>query len=457
LAFLPLTEADRAAMLQRIGVQTIDELFEDVPAALRFPPLDLPSPLSELEAQQRMQRLASRNRHAGELSLFVGAGCYNHYVPAAVGALMQRGEFLTSYTPYQAEMSQGTLQFLFEFQSLTCDLLGLEVANASVYDGSSGTAEAVLMAQRITRRDRVVLAGDLHPEYRATVATYVSGHQVELVTGGAGLQDGRLRVESVAELIDERTACVVVQQPTFFGGIVDLAALAEQAHRAGALLVVVVPESISLGLLKSPGAVGADIAVAEGQPLGVPMQYGGPWAGLMATRSTYVRQLPARIVGQAADQEGRRGFVLTLQAREQHIRREKATSNICTSQALLALGVTIYLSLVGPSGLRSAAALSHARTRQLASRLAELPGYRVLTPPPFFNEFLLECPRSGAEIRELLLERGLVAGAELARDYPDLERCLLLCCTELTTPEQIERLVAALGELPVTANLGGVR
>ena len=438
-------------MLGRIGVDSIEALFQDVPAEVRFPPLDLPQPLSELEAFDRMRRLAAEDRHVGELSCFVGAGCYNHYVPAAVGAVMSRGEFLTSYTPYQPEMSQGTLQYLFEFQSLTCDLLGLDVANASVYDGASGTAEAILMAQRLTRRDRVVLAGDLHPEYRDTIATYVSGRGVEIVTAAVGRRDGQLAVQPAHELLDERTACLVVQQPTFFGRVEDLGRAAERAHAIGALLIVAVPEACSLGLLKSPGAWGADIAVAEGQSLGIPMQFGGPWVGMMATRQDYVRQLPGRIVGATVDQDGRRGFVLTLQAREQHIRREKATSNICTSQALLALGVTVYLSLVGPTGLRAAAGLSHRRTRELAQRLDELQDYRILTPGPFFNELVLECPRPADRMRELLLERGILGGADLGRHSADLADCLLLCCTELTTPEQIEQLATAL------ADLGGPR
>jgi len=438
-------------MLGRIGVDSIEDLFQDVPAEVRFPSLDLPQPLSELEAFDRMRGLAAKDRHVGELSCFVGAGCYNHYVPAAVGAVMSRGEFLTSYTPYQPEMSQGTLQYLFEFQSLTCDLLGLDVANASVYDGASGTAEAVLMAQRLTRRDRGVLAGDLHPEYRDTIATYVSGRGVEIVTASVGRRDGQLAVQPAEELLDERTACLVVQQPTFFGRVEDLSRAAERAHAIGALLIVAVPEACSLGLLKSPGAWGADIAVAEGQSLGIPMQFGGPWVGMMATRHDYVRQLPGRIVGATVDQDGRRGFVLTLQAREQHIRREKATSNICTSQALLALGVTVYLSLVGPTGLRAAAGLSHRRTRELAQRLDELEDYRILTPRPFFNELVLECPRPADQVRELLLERGILGGADLGRYSADLANCLLLCCTELTTPEQIEQLATAL------ADLGGPR
>ena len=447
MAFLPLTDAERSAMLDRIGVASIDDLFSDIPPSVRFPALDLPAPLSELEAYQRMRSLAERNRDLGQLTGFIGAGCYNHYVPAAVLAMMGRSEFLTSYTPYQAEMSQGTLQLMFEFQSLTCDLLGLDVANASVYDGSSGTAEAVLMAQRLTRRDRVVLAGDLHPDYREVVRTYVRSRGVEVVSSAVSTRGGAIDVQSVGDLVDDRTACVVVQQPSFFGSIHDLAGLADRVHQAGALLVVAVSEALSLGLLKPPGAVGADVAVAEGQSLGVPMQFGGPWVGLMATRSQYVRQLPGRIVGATTDSEGRRGFVLTLQAREQHIRRVKATSNICTSQTLLALCVTTYLSLVGPAGLRAAAVNSHLRTVELADRLSGLAGYQVLTPRPFFNEFVLECPRPATEMRDLLLERGFVAGYDLSPLGPDFERGLLLCCTELTSSEQAEHFAAALAEV----------
>ena len=434
-------------MLSRIGVQSIDELFQDIPEAVRFPRLDLPGPLSELEAFQKMLALAKKNCHVGELACFIGAGCYNHYVPAAVGALMSRSEFLTSYTPYQPEISQGTLQYLFEFQSLVADLLGLDAANASVYDGSTGAAEAVLMAQRITKRHRVVLAGDLHPEYRATIATYLSSRDSEIATSRIERRQDQLSVQPSDDLVDDRTACVVVQQPGFFGQVRDLSHLSQRVHDAGALLIVVVPESVSLGLLKSPGAWGADIAVAEGQPLGVAMSFGGPWAGLMAAKAEYVRQMPARIVGQTLDQDGRRGFVLTLQAREQHIRREKATSNICTSQALLALGVTIYLSLLGPSGLRTAASISHQRSSELADRLETLAHYAVLTPRPFFNEFVLRCPRPGQEMRQRLLQRGILGGADLGRDYPELQDSLLLCCTELTTSDEIERLAEALADL----------
>ena len=437
-------------MLRRVGVADVDELFADVPPDVRFPPLDLPAPLSELEAWRKMHALAEQNGHAGELACFAGAGCYNHYVPAVVDDMMRRGEFLTAYTPYQPEMSQGTLQFLFEFQSLSCDLLGMDVANASLYDGSSATAEAVLMAQRLTRRDHVVLAADLHPEYRAVVETYVAGRDVEIRAARARLDAGQLLLEPVAPLLDDQTACLVVQQPGFFGAIHDLEPLARQAHEVGALLVVAVPEAMSLGLLKSPGSRGADIVVAEGQSLGIPMQLGGPWAAMMATRQEYVRQLPGRIVGQALDALGRRGFVLTLQAREQHIRREKATSNICTSQALLALGITVYLALVGPSGLRAAAGLSHQRALELSEALADIPGYFVLTRPPFFNEILVRTPHRAGAVRESMLRAGIIAGVDLSYLGPDLADCLLFCCTELTTADQIAKLdreLRALGQV----------
>ncbi|MCC7107515.1 MAG: aminomethyl-transferring glycine dehydrogenase subunit GcvPA [Chloroflexi bacterium] len=447
MAFLPLTDAGRQAMLETIGIPSVDDLFADVPEGLRFPALELPGPRSELEAREVMEALAAENRPLSELACFVGAGAYNHYVPAAVSNLMMRSEFLTSYTPYQPELSQGTLQFMFEFQSLVCDLLGMEVANASVYDGSTACAEAVLMAQRLTRRDHVVLAGDLHPEYRETIATYLRARDIKIETGRVERRNGRLELSDLSLNIDQETACVVVQQPGFFGSIGGLSALAELTHAAGALLVVAVPESVSLGLLKPPGAFGADIVVAEGQPLGIPPAFGGPWSGLMATRSAFVRQLPGRIVGETVDHTGKRGFVLTLQAREQHIRREKATSNICTSQTLLALANTIYLSLLGPSGLRSAAGLSHRAAVELAERVERLPGCAVLTPQPFFNEFVVSLPVPAADARCRLIEGGIVGGADLGQWLPGFEDCLLLCCTELNSRCQIDRLVSALAEI----------
>jgi glycine dehydrogenase subunit 1 len=447
MAFVPLTADERQAMLGAVGVGSTAELFTDIPEQLRFPHLDVPPPLTELEAVRKLTDLAAKNRHLGELACFVGAGAYNHYIPSVVGHIMGRSEFSTSYTPYQPEMSQGTLQYMFEFQSLVCDLFEMDVANSSVYDGASAAAEAVLMALRISRRARVVLAGSVHPEYRAVIASYLDGRGVELVTTDVELRDGVVRERPPAELIDERTACCLVQQPDFFGNVGDLTDVAARCRDVGALLVYAVAEPVSLGLLKTPGAWGADVAVAEGQSLGVPLSFGGPWVGLMACKQEHLRQLPGRIVGATTDAEGRRGFVLTLQAREQHIRREKATSNICTSQTLLALGVTVYLSALGPGGLRQVAALSHKNARAAADRIRELPGYRLVNDGPIFNEFTVVCPRDGPTMRRELLDRGIIGGFPLARDYPGLEDALVFCCTERNTAEEIDRLVSGLSEL----------
>ena len=447
MAFVPLTVGERESMLKEIGVATTADLFADIPEHVRFPDLEVPPPLTEIETVGKMTELASQNRHVGELACFIGAGAYNHYVPSVVGHMMGRSEYYTSYTPYQPEMAQGTLQYMFEFQSLICDLFEMDVANGSVYDGPSATAEAVLMALRSTGRGRVVLAGSVHPDYRAVVASYLDGRGVELTASEVELEPDELVVRSPAELIDERTACCVVQQPNFFGSVDDLTEVAGRCRATGALLIVAVAEPASLGLLKPPGAWGADIAVGEGQALGLPLNFGGPYVGLMACKQEHLRQMPGRIVGATTDHEGRRGFVLTLQAREQHIRREKATSNICTSQTLLALGVTVYLSALGPGGLRQVAALSHKNARAASQRLGNLPGYRVLNGRPFFNEFTVLCPDDGPTVRSALLERGIIGGYPLGRDYPGLERALVFCCTERTTAAEIDQLEAALAEI----------
>jgi glycine dehydrogenase subunit 1 len=443
MPFVPLTAAERAAMLERVGIESTDELFEIIPASVRFPALDLPPGEPELAVARAVRGLAAANRPASELACFLGAGTYHHHIPSAVGALAGRAEFTTSYTPYQPEISQGTLQATFEFQSLVCELFAMEVANASVYDGATALAEAVLMAERLTRRDRVVLAGSVHPEYRSVVETYVAERGTELVVGEVRAEDDRVQEDDLAGLLDERTACCVVQQPTFFGGVHDWQALRAACDRTGALLVMVC-NPLALGLLRPPGEWGADIAVAEGQPLGVPMSYGGPWVGLMATRQRYVRQLPGRIVGAALDDGGRRGYVLTLQAREQHIRREKATSNICTNEALLALHVTVYLSLMGPRGLRRAAESCYQHAHYAAAAIARLPGYAVLTPEPFFHEFIVRCPRPPAELNRRLLAEGILGGLPLGRFYPALADCALYCCTEMNTRAEIDRLCEVL-------------
>jgi glycine dehydrogenase subunit 1 len=447
--FTQLSAADRAAMLRTIGISGVEQLFDDVPADARFPKLDLPPALSELEASRHLGALAAQNVSVRDWPCFIGGGAYNHYSPAAVGHIMGQPQFYTAYTPYQPEVSQGTLQVSFEFQSLVCELLGLDVANDSVYDGASAVAEAVLMAQRLTRRERVVLSGSLHPQWRDVVKAYVAPREVELVSSQVSLgQEGLLTEQRVLDLVDEHTACVVVQQPDVFGHVRDLNGLADAVHERGALLIMCVADATSLGLLKAPGAWGADIATAEGQSLGLPLQFGGPWAGLMGCKAESVRQLPGRISGQTTDHDGRRGFVLTLQAREQHIRREKATSNICTSQTLLAIGITAYLSLMGPSGLREVARQSHAKAVYAADRIQALSGsgYKVLTPRPFYNEFLISTPLRNAELRHRLVERHMLAGVPFL-EHPDFERTLLLAFTEQNTRAEIDALVQALAEV----------
>jgi glycine dehydrogenase subunit 1 len=457
MAFVPLTADERQAMLKEVGVSTVADLFVDIPADVRFPHLDVPATLTEIETVAKMSALAARNQHVGQLACFVGAGYYNHYSPSVVAHMMGRSEFYTSYTPYQPEVSQGTLQYSFEFQSLVCDLLEMDVANSSVYDGASATAEAVLMALRIARRDRVVLDGSVHPEYRAVVSAYLDGRGIDLVTSEVGLKDGTLSRQPVVDQIDEKTACVVIQQPDFFGTIRDLAAIAGKCREVGALLVYVVGDPVSLGLLKTPGGWGADIAVGEGQGLGLPLQYGGPGVGLMTCKQQHLRQLPGRIVGQTTDHDGRRGFVLTLQAREQHIRREKATSNICTSQTLLALGATIYLASMGPAGLKQAAGLSHKQTRKLAESVKALDGYQIVNDGPFFDEITVLCPTDAESVRHALAQRGIIGGYALGREYPGLERGLVLCATERTTDAEIDRLLAGLGEIASAGQKGGRR
>jgi glycine dehydrogenase subunit 1 len=445
--FTQLAPEERAAMLRTIGVERAEELFANVPADARFPTLELPPALTELEARRHLGKLAARNVSVDDWPCFIGAGAYNHYAPSAVGHIMGLPAFYTSYTPYQPEVSQGTLQAMFEYQSLVCDLLGLDVANASVYDGASAVGEAVLMAQRLTRRDRVVLAGSVHPQWRAVVRSYVAARGVEIKTSAIELGNGTLSEQRVLDLVDEHTACVVVQQPDFFGHVRDLNGLSDAVRERGALLVIGVGDATSLGALKSPGEWGADIATAEGQSLGLPLQYGGPWAGLMACKAEFMRQLPGRIAGQTTDHDGRRGFVLTLQAREQHIRREKATSNICTSQTLLAIGITAYLSLLGPAGLREVARQSHAKALYAAERISALDGYSVVTPRPFYNEFLVRAPDSGRDVQRRLLEQHLLAGVPVEADYPSLRNGLLLAFTEQNPRAEIDRLVEALGGL----------
>ncbi|MGH6996624.1 MAG: aminomethyl-transferring glycine dehydrogenase subunit GcvPA, partial [Phenylobacterium sp.] len=383
MRYLPLSPADRAQMLATIGAGSVDDLFVDVPQAARKAELfDLPLHAGELEVERELAGLAAMNRPAGAGPFFCGAGAYKHHVPATVDHLIQRSEFLTSYTPYQPEIAQGTLQVLFEFQTQVAALTGLDVANASMYDGSTACAEAVMMAQRVTRRKKAVLSGGLHPHYAATTQTIAHAEGMDIVRQAAAID----AEAAVLDAIDSDTAAVVVQTPNVFGVVTDVTKIAQAAHAAGALLIVVTTEAVSYGLLKSPGEMGADIAVAEGQSIGNGLNFGGPYVGLFACREKLVRQMPGRLCGETVDAEGRRGFVLTLSTREQHIRREKATSNICTNSGLCALAFTIHLSLLGERGLRDLAALNHAKARELRDALAAVQGVEVLTPR-FFNEF----------------------------------------------------------------------
>ena len=439
MRYLPITETDRQAMLEAIGVPSVEALFADVPeAALLAELVGLPSHASEYEVEARLSRLAAQNRPAGVGPFFCGAGAYRHHIPAAVDYLIQRGEFLTSYTPYQPEIAQGTLQYLFEFQTQVCLLTGMEVANASMYDGATATAEAIMMANRVTRRDKAVVSGNLHPHYRDTAATLARFQGFTLDCAPPQPPGG----EDLASRIDDETACVVVQYPDLFGNLADFSELAATAHTKGALLVVVVTEIVALGALRPPGAMGADIVAAEGQSLGNPMSFGGPHLGLFATRMRHVRQMPGRLCGETVDAEGRRGYVLTLVAREQHIRRERATSNICTNSGLCALAFTIHLTLLGDTGLKRLAALNHARAVALADRL----GQRVVTPA-FFNEFTVRLDSDAASVVERLAGEGVLAGVPVSRLHPGagLDDLLLVAVTETTDADDLAALAEALG------------
>jgi glycine dehydrogenase subunit 1 len=446
MRYLPLTDADRKAMLARIGVAGIDALFADIPPDKRLNGrLALPRAKGEMEVERVLGALAARNVAAGSVPFFIGAGAYKHHIPATVDHLIQRSEFLTSYTPYQPEIAQGTLQYLFEFQTQVAMLIGMEVANASMYDGSTAAAEAVLMAMRITRRNRALLAGNLHPHYRETVETLgrMSGHEIVI------LPPAPRGAEDLAAHIDSDVACVVVQTPDFYGHLHDLSALVEKAHAAGALLVAVFTEAVSLGLVQPPGAMGADIVAGEGQSIGNALSFGGPYVGLLATREKFVRQMPGRLCGETVDQDGRRGFVLTLSAREQHIRREKATSNICTNSGLCALAFTIHMSLLGAEGLGRLARINHANAVQLADMLAAVPGVEILNET-FFNEFTVRVPGDAAQLIEALATKGVLGGVPVSRlepDRPELADLVVVASTEVNTEEDRTAYIQALKEV----------
>ncbi len=429
-------------MLEVIGKSRLGELFEDIPEKLRLNgALALPEALSEQEVQQELEALAARNDDASRLHWFLGAGTYAHFVPSVVDAITQRSEFTTSYTPYQAEISQGTLQVIFEWQTMMAGLTGLEVANASMYDGASAAAEAALMALRITRRSKVATTGGLHPHWREVLDTYLGGLGSEIVAVPRG-EDGRSQDPS--DFLDDDTACLLVQQPGFLGTVEDLKPLAEAAHAKGALLVVVVNEALSLGLLRAPGDLGADIVCGEAQSLGVPMGFGGPHLGFLAARSKHVRQMPGRLVGQTTDADGRVGFVLTLSTREQHIRRERATSNICTNQGLCLLMATLYLSLLGRRGMAALARRNLDKAEYAKARVRETKGLSLPFSAPTFNEFVVSLPGPADAALARARERGIVAGLDLAKVEPELGPAVLVCTTELSSRDAIDACIAAL-------------
>ncbi len=442
MRYHPLTQEDRADMLARIGVNDIDALFADVPAGkLLSEPLPLPPHKSELEIERILSNMAGRNVAASQVPFFVGCGAYKHHVPSAVDHLIQRSEFLTSYTPYQPEISQGTLQYLFEFQTQVAALTGMNVANASMYDGSTATAEAVLMAHRITKRRKAVLSGGLHPQYAEVVRTLSRMANDDVVTLPLDVQAR----EDVLAALDADTSCVVVQTPDFFGNLRDLTAIADACHAKGVLLIAVFTEVVSLGLLKSPGAMGADIVVGEGQSIGNALSFGGPYVGLFATRDKYVRQMPGRLCGQTVDAEGRRGFVLTLSAREQHIRREKATSNICTNSGLCCLAFTIHMTLLGETGLERLARVNHANAVMLADALAGVQGVEVLNET-FFNEFTIRVHGDAGDVLARMAERGVLGGVRASRLSPKagLDDLIIVANTEVNTDEDRAAYIEAL-------------
>ena len=446
--FIPHTDAEREEMLRTIGVKSLEDLFQDVPASLRFPKIDLPPALSEMEAIADLEDLSQGNETTRSLACFLGAGAYNHYIPAAVNTILRRGEFYTAYTPYQPEISQGTLQAIFEYQSLMAKLTGMDVCNASHYDGATAAAEAVVMAYHNFhgRRLKVILSPAVHPQFRAVIRTYTQGYENLTILGDSAGADPYQSPDALLPFIDDQTAIVFVQYPDFFGRIFDYSKLVEAAHGVGAM-VAVVANPTALGLLKPPGEFGADVVVAEGQPLGIPLSFGGPYLGIFATRKEYVHRISGRLVGETVDTQGRRAYVLTLTAREQHIRRERATSNICTNQGLMALASTVYLSVVGKHGLRQVANLCYQNAHYAARRIAEIPGYTLCSDAPFFHEFAVCCPKPVEDINTHLLDHGILGGYDLSRDYPSLKNQMLIAVTEMNTREEIDALCEVLEEV----------
>ncbi len=450
MSFIPHTDADRQAMLGKVGVERVADLFHDIPASKRYVAFDLPEPLSEMEAGWELTGLSEANTAVNRHACFLGAGAYNHYVPSVVDYVLQRGEFYSAYTPYQPEISQGTLQAMFEYQSMICALTGMEVANASHYDGATALAEAVIMAINVQRhkRDKILLSPGIHPEYRQVARTYTQGMDLALV----GDEEPTADLAALGAMVDDETAMLAVQNPNFFGQVEDLSSLAETCHAHEALLVVVA-DPISLGMFQAPGSVGADVVVGEGQSLGGGLNFGGPYLGFFATREKHVRRMAGRLVGETSDGDGRRGYVLTLATREQHIRRERATSNICTNQGLLALAASVYMAALGRCGLAQVAALCYNKAHYTAAALDALDGYEVRQDKPFFKEFVVKCPQPVSEINAYLLQEwDIIGGYDLGRDYAHLAQHMLVAVTETNTREEIDDLAAALEEMATWQN-----
>ncbi len=446
MTYIPHAPQEQDAMLATIGIKKIEDLFDAIPAGYRFPKLNLPPALTEMEAATLLNEIATSNESARDLVSFLGAGVYNHYIPSVVDHMILRGEFYTAYTPYQPEISQGTLQAIFEYQSMISALTDMDVSNASHYDGATAAAEAVNMAYASFRgkRGKVVISPTVHPQYRETIRTYTQGMGLNL-SGDEPTADIEASPETLTSLIDQDTALVIVQYPDFFGRIFDYTRLIESAHGQGALVCVVVNPT-ALALVKTPGKMGADIVVGEGQPLGIPMWFGGPYLGFFTTKKAHVHKMAGRLVGETVDSRGQKAYVLTLTAREQHIKRERATSNICTNQGLLALASAVYMSVLGKSGLNQVAKLCYQKAHYAADQLSKMEGYKLCFSQPFFHEFALCCPKPVAEINEHLLEHGILGGYDLGRDYPSLKDHMLIAVTEMNSKEEIDLLVEVLKE-----------
>lgn len=443
--YVPNTEGQQEKLLARIGASSIEELFQDIPQSVRLNrPLQVAGGMSEMELVKHVKALAAKNGSLDEYTSYLGAGAYEHYIPAYVDQLLLRSEFYTAYTPYQPEISQGTLQAIYEYQTLICELTGMDVANASMYDGASALAEAALMSCDATRRNKVLVSRTVHPEYREVLATYLPPRGVEIEE--IPYKDGFVDVAGLEKQLNQEIAGVLIQVPNFFGGVEAAEEIAQLAHAQGALLVAAV-NPVSLGILKSPGEYGADIVVGEGQPFGNPLNYGGPYLGFLASRDKYVRRMPGRIVGATKDKNGKKGYVLTLQAREQHIRREKATSNICSNEALCALAFTIHVSGLGKSGLKEMANLNLQKAHYAAKQIAAVPGFELAFQGPFFHEFVVKTKFKPAAVNQELLKHKIIGGLDLSRFYPELSEHMLFCVTETKSKEDIDRLVARLGDM----------